>query len=66
MSNLPSNLVFLCGTRDYHAMDWYRLSIKLYPSLPISLLTDLIAGESYKPLIKDTDTLHKLIIIDNC
>lgn len=58
------NLVFLCGARDYHAMDWYRSAIELYDYNKVSILTDLIQAEGYKKLITKDDIVHKLIIID--
>jgi hypothetical protein len=33
-------LVFLCGARDFHAMDWYRSAIALIPDAEISIVTD--------------------------
>lgn len=58
-------LVFLCGARDYHAMDWYRSAQKLFPNKAIVLLTDLIGGEKFKNLLNDKDIVHKLIKLDN-
>ena len=57
-------IVFLCGSSDYHAMDWYRSSLELIPNKDISILTDLIEGEGAKKLINSTDKVHKLVIID--
>ena len=59
------NLVFLCGARDYHAMDWYRSAQKEMPSNKLSILTDLIAGEGFKKIISNDDRLEKMIIIDS-
>jgi len=64
MRSYRPNIVFLCGSRDYHAMDWYRLAKKLYPKDNISIVTDLIAGESFLPLIQPTDKVYRLLIID--
>lgn len=57
-------IVFLCGSRDYHAMDWYRSSLELLPNNNICILTDLIQSEGVKKLIIPTDNVYKLIIID--
>ena len=59
------NLVFLCGARDFHAMDWYRRSIENLSNLNIYILTDLIQGEKFRKLITSKDKVFKLIIIDN-
>lgn len=57
-------IVFLCGARDYHAMDWYRSAQKLLENLDVSVLTDLIGGEDYKILVTHNDRINKLLIID--
>ena len=59
------NLVFLCGARDFHAMDWYRRALEELPNINIYILTDLIKGENFKKLITPKDIVFKLIIIDN-
>jgi hypothetical protein len=61
---MNNQLVFLCGARDFHAMDWYKSAKELLPDKEIYLLTDLIAGEGYKKLINEKDKVFKLIIID--
>lgn len=62
--NMSKKVVFLCGARDYHAIDWYRSSLELMPNKDICILTDLIDGEGVKKLINSTDQVYKLIIID--
>ena len=57
-------LVFLCGARDFHAMDWHKSAKELSPDKEIYILTDLIAGEGFKKIINDSDKVFKLIIID--
>lgn len=57
-------LVFLCGARDFHAMDWYKRAKELLPDRDIYILTDLIAGEGFKKLVNEKDIVFKLIIID--
>ena len=59
------NLVFLCGARDFHAMDWYRRSLEQLSNINIYILTDLIEGEKYKKLINARDKVFRLIILDN-
>ena len=57
-------LVFLCGARDFHAMDWYRRAKELLPDRRVWILTDLIAGEGFKKIVNDDDPVHRLVIID--
>lgn len=57
-------IVFLCGARDYHAMDWYRSAQKLINNSQVLLLTDLIGGEEFKIIVNENDTVHKLLVID--
>lgn len=57
-------VIFLCGARDFHAMDWYRSSLKVIREPRPSILTDLIGGEGFKILINKEDLVFKLIIID--
>lgn len=57
-------IVFLCGARDFHAMDWYRSAEEILPKNRLSILTDLIAGESFKKIITEKDNVQKLLIID--
>lgn len=61
---MNKKLVFLCGARDFHAMDWYRSALNLLPNAEICILTDLIAGEEFKILINDNDKVYKLLILD--
>jgi len=57
-------LTFLCGARDFHAMDWYRNAKILHPDKNISIVTDLISSEGFNSLLNQTDTVHKLLILD--
>ena len=61
---MSKQLVFLCGARDFHAMDWYKSAIELLPDNKIYILTDLIAGEGYKKLTNKNDIVFELLIID--
>ena len=35
-------LVFLCGARDFHAMDWYSRAVERMGYSKVSIMTDLI------------------------
>lgn len=58
------NLVFLCGARDFHAMDWYRAAKSNSFFFKLVILTDLIESEGYNKLIDDSDFVYKLLILD--
>ena len=62
---MPKQLVFLCGARDFHAMDWYKSAKELVTDKDVFILTDLIKGEGYKKLITPNDKVFKLLILDN-
>ncbi len=62
---MNKKLVFLCGARDFHAMDWYKSAKELLPNDEIVIVTDLIAGEGYKKIITEEDIIYKLFILDN-
>lgn len=57
-------LTFLCGARDFHAMDWYRSAEEVLPKNRLSILTDLIAGEGFKKIVSDDDQIDKMLIVD--
>ena len=53
---MNKNLVFLCGARDFHAMDWYASAKELIDdSSNISIVTDLIEGEGFTKLVDSSD-----------
>lgn len=56
--------IFLCGTRDYHAMDWFRSATLMTRGIPISIVTDSRGGEGYPDLSRDGDAVFDLIVID--
>ena len=58
-------IIFLCGARDYHAMDWYQNAKKFITNVPVEIVTDLIEGEGYKKLVTEDDIVNKLIILDS-
>lgn len=62
---MNKKLVFLCGARDFHAMDWYKSAKENLPEVEITIVTDLIAGEGYKKIITKDDNVYKLFILDN-
>jgi hypothetical protein len=57
-------LVFLCGARDFHAIDWYRRAKELLPDVDVCILTDVIAGEGFQKLVDHRDRVFNLVIID--
>lgn len=62
--NSEIKLVFLCGARDFHAMDWYWSAKEIYPRGEICILTDLYQGEGFKLLINDSDIVYNMWILD--
>ena len=61
---MNKNLVFLCGARDFHAMDWYRSAEERLPKEKLCILTDLIAGEGFQKIISEKDNVYSLMILD--
>lgn len=57
-------LFFLCGARDFHAMDWYRSAKEVLPPNEVMIVTDLIEGEGFNNITKPEDKIYKLIILD--
>ena len=58
-------LVFLCGARDFHAMDWYSRAVERMGYSKVSIMTDLIESEGLPRLINKNDRINKMIIIDS-
>lgn len=58
------DIVILGGARDYHVMDWYRTIKSIATNRKITFLTDLIGGEGFDILIKESDSIENLFIID--
>ena len=56
--------VFLCGLRDFHAIDWLRSFEKNCPDYQYVIICDSIEAEGEKSLISKHDLVDKLIIID--
>lgn len=61
---MSNHLIYLCGARDFHAMDWYKSAKETLPENDVFILTDLIEGEGFKRLITEKDTVFKLLILD--
>lgn len=62
---MNKELIFLCGARDFHAMDWYKSARELLPDLECCIVTDLISGEGFKKIISKEDKVFKLLILDS-
>jgi len=58
-------VVFLCGARDFHALDWYKSSALLLSHPKPIILTDLIEAEGFDRLVSSKDRVSKLIILDH-
>jgi hypothetical protein len=59
-----SNIVFLCGAKDFHAMDKFRLTTNKLGQHRTILLTDTLQGEGQVSRLKDNDNVHHLLLID--
>lgn len=59
-----SKLIFLCGARDFHAIDWYRSAEEQLNKENLCILTDLIAGEGFQKIVCEDDNVYSLIILD--
>jgi hypothetical protein len=57
-------IVFLCGARDFHAMDWYQSALNTIESPKPIILTDLIESEGFKRLVSPEDIVCKLFVLD--
>lgn len=58
------NIVFVCGAKDFHAIDKYRITSKIVYPRRMLLLTDTIESEGQPKLISDESSLSHLYIID--
>lgn len=61
---MSKKIVFLCGARDFHAMDWYKSAKESINDREVLILTDLIEGEGFRKIITDNDHVIKLFILD--
>ena len=64
MSFSMKDIVFVCGARDFHAMDKYRITVKAVYPRKVLLLTDLIKSEGQPKLITKETPVYHLYIID--
>ncbi len=64
MINRNKKIIFLCGARDYHALDWYKSAKLLLKKNKLIILTDILNAEGLPNLTTDDDKVVKLFIID--
>ena len=64
MSKQVRPIFFLGNGRCYHTLDWFRSAQTLTLENPPVLVTDLIESESFEKLIKETDLVKSLLILD--
>ena len=57
-------VLFLCGGKDFHAMDKYKLIVDAMSTSEVVLVTDTIEGEGQFSLIKDSYKVERLFILD--
>lgn len=57
-------VVFLCGAKDFHAMDKFHLTAEILGCDNVTLVTDTFEGEGQKSLIKPEYKVEELYIID--
>ena len=57
-------VVFLCGSKDFHAMDKFHLTAEILGYDNVTLVTDTFEGEGQKSLIKPEYKVTALCIID--
>lgn len=57
-------LLFLCGAKDFHAMDKFRLAYDFMGPEQVLLVTDTIQGEGQKSLLEHKYPVEYLYIID--
>lgn len=57
-------LVFICGAKDFHAMDKFHLTAEILGHDHVTLVTDTFEGEGQKSLIKPEDEVVSLYVID--
>lgn len=64
MNQKKSKLIFLCGLGDYHAIDWYRSSLKLLKNKDVLILTDIKQRDGLQDLTNENDKVFHLILLD--
>ncbi len=58
-------IIFLCGARDFHAMDWYRSGKKKLGREHVAVMADIISAEGMESLLQPGDELIRLCILDH-
>ena len=56
-------LVFVCSTRDFHAIDWYKSAKKVCKLKPL-ILTDSKSSEGFNNLVNNKSSVFDLFLID--
>lgn len=56
--------LFLGNGRCYHTMDWFRATQELSEDSPPTFVTDLVEGEGFPRLLRETDLVRRLVVID--
>ena len=56
--------MFICGAKDFHAMDKYFRLVEEIGTNQILLVTDTLSGEGQKSLLNSNSNYSKLILID--
>ena len=64
MLNTQMTVIFLGNGRCYHTLDWFRSAQNVSQDNPPILVTDLIESESFEKLIRPTDMVVNLFILD--
>jgi len=63
-NKLEKKIIFLASGKDFHALDWYRTISNICLDTEVLFATDLIESEGQEKLIKNTDNVINLFIID--
>ncbi len=58
-----NRIVFVCSTRDFHAIDWYK-SAKNICKIDPYVITDSKSSEGFSNLVNDHENVFNLFIID--
>jgi hypothetical protein len=62
-AGISMDAVFLGSARCFHTMDWFRSCCELAESKPL-FVTDNYAKEGFKPLLRSSDAVGNLFILD--
>ena len=57
-------VMFVCGAKDFHAMDKYFRLVNALGNEKVLLVTDTLSGEGQLSLLKKDSNYSKLLIID--